>query len=217
MTIDPILALIIALVLYIFKPGPGMATYITRTVQQGFASGYAIVLGVLSIEILFFSAAAFSLSLLDPKIIQTSALLKSLAASYMLFLGVRGIIQYKNGIKIVYGGKKTLLSLLESFALGITITLSNPYTFMFYATVVPSILDLDNSGNPPIIAGFAVIAGVGLLVRTCIVVMAHQFREYLADTAFLKYVNLLTSAVFILIGLFLAWSLLPVFIPTLYQ
>lgn len=192
-----------------------MATYITRTIQQGFPSGLAIALGVTTIEFGYYALSALSLSLIDPAVVQASYTIKAFAAAYLIFLGVRGFIQLRRGPVNLFGSQKKWLTLLENFLMGITVTLSNPYTFLFYATVVPTILNM-NGATTPFLTGLVIVSGVGLLCRLAIITLAHQAREILADSKFIEVVNVITSVVFIGIGLFLAFSLLPVFVPTLF-
>lgn len=211
MTLDTCLTLALAIALLTLKPGPGMLAIISRSLTDGFKSGLALALGIVTIQVVFFTIAAFGFAMIEQHMLFISILLKSLGAAYLIYLGVKGLLNVEAGLwKGQQNGGKTL-SLPENYMAGTAITLGNPFVILFYAAIIPSILSLETLHWSDLVIATSIIAGTNLSLLSLEALMAEKAGALLKNPVIVRRVNIGVSATFILIGLFLGISALPLF------
>lgn len=211
MTLESMITLSIAIMLLTIKPGPGMIAIISRSLSDGFFPAFAIALGIITIQVFYFSLAAFSFAIAENELLFISILMKSLGATYLFYIGIKGFIHLERGL---WGGKpdeQTKVTLLENYGAGLAITLANPFILLFYSGVIPTILNLDDLKIHDVIIGALVIAITNLSLLSIECALADRFRYYLKNLKVVKAINIGTSTAFIFIGLFLVFSLFPAF------
>lgn len=211
MTLDTCLTLALAIALLTLKPGPGMLAIISRSLTDGFPSGFALALGIVTIQVVFFTIAALGFAMIEQHMLFISILLKSLGAAYLIYLGVKGLLNAESGLwKGPQNGGRTL-SLPENYMAGTAITLGNPFVILFYAAIIPSIMDLQMLQWHDLVVAAAIIAGTNLSLLSLEAFMAEKAGKILKNPVIVRRVNIGVSATFILIGLFLGLSALPLF------
>lgn len=211
MSLDNIILLAIAISLLCFKPGPGMMTIISRALNSGFIPASAMILGIVSVEAAYFILAITSYGLIEQNADFIAHFMKSIAAVYFVFLGVKGLLEARlKGNEVLSAmGKKAQLG--ENFAAGAMVTACNPYVILFYATVVPGILEVDTMTLRDHLIALSVITGINLLLLNAQALLASYIKDLFKQPLLIIRINQLTSSCFIGIGLFLAYTLLPVF------
>lgn len=211
MTLDTCLTLALAIALLTLKPGPGMLAIISRSLTDGFKSGFALALGIVTIQVVFFTVAAFGFAMIEQHMLFISILLKSLGAAYLIYLGVKGLLNVESGLwKGPQGGGKTL-SLPENYMAGTAITLGNPFVILFYAAIIPSILNLEKLHWNDLVIAASIIAVTNLSLLSLEALLAEKAGTLLKNLTVVRRVNIGVSVLFILIGLFLGLSALPLF------
>lgn len=213
MTLETALILAIAICLLTVKPGPGMLAVISRALADGFMPAFFIALGIVTIQVFFFSLSIASIKVAGGGDLDTfSNFMKALAAAYMFFLGVKGLMTLDKGVVKQLGSKKRKrMEFFENYGAGVMITLSNPFVILFYAAVVPAILQLDTLGMADTAIALVIIAGLNLGLLSTEALLAAHIRESLKDKGLIRNINLFTSLCFLAIGAFLVYSLLPFF------
>jgi threonine/homoserine/homoserine lactone efflux protein len=103
--------LLAALVLAI-TPGPGIMYVMARTLSGGISSGVASVFGTGLGGLVHVVLAAVGLSALLAASAQAFVIVKYVGAAYLLFLGVRSLLQARRAAKIQAG---PFLSLRRTF------------------------------------------------------------------------------------------------------
>jgi len=214
MTFDSALILAIAICLLTVKPGPGMLLIISKALADGFFPAFAIALGIVTIQIFYFSLSVAGISIMENHMEALSYIMKSIAATYMFYLGVRGLMR-RHHVAVLGVSKRGKKLFFENYSAGVLITLSNPFVILFYAAVVPSILDLKSVQGSDIVISLVIIGGLNLMLLSGEALLASHVRESLKDTSFIRRLNTFTSISFICIGLFLTYTLLPLFSASL--
>ncbi len=221
MTFDSAVLLAIAICLLTIKPGPGMLALVTRALADGFWPAFFIALGIVTVQAFFFVTASFSITLAEDYVATITNVMKAVGASYMFFLGYKGLSSLERGLwtKRSKDGhvhaviKPSVLS--ENYIAGLTITLANPFVILFYVAVVPSILSLEALDGVDVFLATLIIVSINLFILTLEAVLAAQLREALRERKTIRIINTITSLCYIGIGLFLTYSLLPLFVATL--
>lgn len=207
MNLETVFIFTISLILLWVKPGPGQALKITRTLNDGFLAGFSIVLGIITACLIFFCIAVLGASFVINFFNHASLFLKIIGGSYLVYLGVKGFLAIEKGKWKEAATSSRQRRVFENYSLGLFITLANPLPILYFLSIMPTLVPVGVFSQTDIIKGASIIVLVGLIVDTVLLLLVHQAKEALSDTKFIKKLNIVTSAGFILIGLFLIYSI----------
>lgn len=140
MTYSTTFALFSAMVVLALIPGPGMMTVISRTMSSGLRHGVFTILGVLSGDFIYITAAILGLSALSQTMGDYFVVIKYVGACYLLWLGFT-LWRNKNKIKRMHANKRS--HGFASYLAGLVITISNPKAIFFYLGFFPAFLNLN--------------------------------------------------------------------------
>lgn len=205
MTIDAIIALSIAVLALAIKPGPGMMMVMSRTISGGMPACFTFILGFLIITLVYLVIVLAGFQFIDLDIIFISILIKTIAAVYLIQMGVKGVMypEVSYGVTEAKGH-----SFYDNLTASMMLTASNPLVLVFYAGILPTIIDIDAMQlNDMALIVFIVLAIEGILPVIYCAPFAI-FRKKLS-TEFLKGLRIFSSAVIILIGLYIGYAALP--------
>lgn len=206
MTAETIFIFIMSLILLWIKPGPGQALKITRALNDGFLSGFYVAMGITTACVIFFLVAVLGTSVLTNFFNDISLFLKLLGGSYLIYLGYKGLKNIESGQWKGRLDKSNKKKFFENFSLGFFLSLANPLDIVYFLGIMPTLVPLGEFTTQDIAMGVLIVIAVPLIVDGTILLLVHQTKEALSDTAFVKKINSVTSIGFILIGLFLIFS-----------
>jgi threonine/homoserine/homoserine lactone efflux protein len=138
-------------------PGPGVAAIVARGLGGGFRGAVPMVLGILVGDLIYLSFAAFGLAAIAVWFGGVFTLIRYASALYLLYIAWKfwtarpGSEQI--GPKIERHWNKTLLA-------GLSLTLGNPKTIVFYLALLPTVVPLAHIG----VAGFFELVGIIVVV-----------------------------------------------------
>lgn len=195
------------------KPGPGMLAVASRALGQGMGAVGAFVTGTNLVKILFFGLVVAGFTVGGEKLLFASILIKALAAVYLIRIGVKGLQEGGppagwEDLDIERAEKPRKALLWENFSAGFVLTLSNPFDILFFAGILPTILDVTKVGFGDFLTGAAVIVAADLVVAFSYAVPLALSRRLLG-AKMLEKMNLLSSIAIILVGLIVGWSAIP--------
>jgi threonine/homoserine/homoserine lactone efflux protein len=215
MSLESLLLLAIAISLLCFKPGPGMMTIISRALNSGFLPAFFMVLGIVTIEALYFVLSITSYSIIEAHADLISNTTKSFAVVYLLFLGIKGLSNAKlKGNEVTANvGKKAQLA--ENFTAGAIVTACNPYVILFYAAVVPGILDVTNMTMSDHMTAITAITLINLVLLSSQALLASHIKGLFKKPELIIRINQFSSICFIGIALFMTYTLMPIYMAEL--
>lgn len=187
------------------KPGPGMMTVISRTISHGMIGCYAFLLAVCLVSYFYLGLVLAGLKFAAEDLVFISILLKSCCAVYLIYLGVKGLMNPDVELKIDEGKEQKLFDDFTGFLM---LTLSNPLVIVFYGGLVPSILDVSAIGFGEVLTLMVVITVVEVAVAITYCLPFALSRNFLTP-AILRRVTIGSSIVLILVGLYIGYSALP--------
>lgn len=206
MTIETTWIFIISLILLWIKPGPGQALKITTTLNSGFLAGFAIVTGIITGCITFFLIASLGISFITNFFSSASLYLKIIGGSYLIYLGIKNIINTKNNLIINPNHVSTKKTFIQNYSLGLFTNLANPLPIFFFLSITPTLVPVGELGTKDIAIGVLIIACVGLIVDGLLITLTHFIKETLSETKIVNKISIAAAVGFILIGLFLIYS-----------
>lgn len=202
MSIESLLALAAAVFVFALKPGPGIMMAMTRSVSDGFKGlgtfliGFNIGLGV------YLAIVFIGLETLHIDIVFLSILVKSLAAVYLIYLGLKGFQTPNPKITIEESETK---SMLDNISSAMMLTLSNPMVIVFYASIIPVFIAPDTITLDMILVIMAMLMIIDTLGMVIYCLPLILFRKTIPQS-FMDKVRIVSSAIIILIGLYIGYT-----------
>ena len=171
MTLTGFLAYSAALGIAAAIPGPGVTALVARALGSGFRSSLAMSFGLMLGDLTYLTAVVLGLAFVAQTFGMVFLAIKWLGVAYLAFLGWRFWI---SGITPeTVEAKKGKGGLVSSFLAGLTVTLGNPKTMIFYLALTPTLVDLHT----------LTVSDYGILVACTIVVLMIVLIPYLALAA----------------------------------
>jgi threonine/homoserine/homoserine lactone efflux protein len=192
MTLAGFIAYSGALALAAAIPGPGVTALVARALGSGFRSSLFMALGLVCGDLVYLTAVVLGLAI----VAQTFGLLflavKWLGIAYLAFLAWTFWTSGITAEKVEAGSGKA--GFLNSFAAGLTVTLGNPKTMVFYLAITPTIVDL----RTVTLAEYGMLAGLTVVVLLVVLVpylaLAAKARWFLRSPRALKALNRTAAA-----------------------
>lgn len=160
-----------ALALAAAIPGPGVTALVARALGSGFRSSLAMSLGLVLGDLTYLTAVVLGLALVAQTFGMVFLVIKWLGVAYLAFLAwtfwTSGITPENIEARKGKGG------LVSNFVAGLTLTLGNPKTMIFYLAITPTIVDLET----------ITAADYGILVVITVLVLLVVLVPYLALAA----------------------------------
>lgn len=201
-----IITLAIAVIALTLKPGPNMMMVMSRTIAHGMKACTAFMLGVFIVTLLYLALVFISFNIPGLDMVFISILTKSLAAAFLIWMGVKGL----QDIQLKYENNKfdDGFDFFETFNSGLILTLSNPLTIVFYAGILPTILNMNEITFQDMMIVTVIVSSVEGLLPFLYCAPFALFRKKI-PIKFLKGLRIFSSVVIILVGLYIGYTALP--------
>ncbi len=136
----------IATVILAITPGPDMTLFVSRTLSQGRATGFASMAGALCGTLIHTTLVVVGVSALIVASPMAFFVLKIFGAGYLVFLAWQAIAKGS----AFSPEKKTgpQISLLRSWAAGLGVNLLNPKIILFFMTFLPQFVSAHDPHAP---------------------------------------------------------------------
>ena len=137
MSLESSIAFILAMVLFVSSPGPGVMGCIAVAMRQSISGSVTFILGMILGDIIYLSFAVFGLTAIATNFNSVFQILRIAGGLYLLFLAVK--LWHS---KPITEQTTTLPKKRSTFFSGLFITLSNPKVIIFYCGFLPNFMDL---------------------------------------------------------------------------
>lgn len=193
-------------VLLNLTPGPDTLYIVGRSIAHGRRAGIASALGIGAGSIFHTGAAAFGLSAVLATSAWAFSAVKLAGAAYLIFLGVRALLQRENELHLPAKFKQN--DALSAFRQGILTNILNPKVALFFLAFLPQFID---AATPAKMGAFLVLGLTFVVTGTiwCLVLawFASAFSARLRGNATIaSLLNRAVGSLFIFLGLRLAFA-----------
>ncbi len=173
-------------------PGPGVTALVARALGSGFRSSLFMSLGLIIGDLTYLTAVVLGLAMVAQTFGTIFLVIKWAGVAYLAYLAwgfwTSGISAEKIEAKKSRGGA------LSSVVAGLTVTLGNPKTMLFYIALTPTLVDL----HTITLADYSILAALTVLVLLVVLVpylaLAARARGLLASPRALKRLNRTAAA-----------------------
>ncbi len=159
MDIISLITFAVALAIAAAIPGPGMTALVARALAVGFVDSIPMVLGLIFGDLVFLSLTALGLAAVATTFAVAFTVVKICGAAYLLYLAWK-LWTSEPAIATVAAGRADNRAWTRSFFAGLSLTLSNPKTIVFYLALLPTLIDLGKLTA----LGFIEMVGIVLVV-----------------------------------------------------
>jgi len=163
-----LLAFAFAAVVLAITPGPGIAYVVARTVAGGRAEGLASCLGTGLGGLVHVLAAALGLSLLVAESALAFAVVKTLGAAYLIYLGVRLLLRGEAATAATAAATVTRSGARRAFTEGIAVEALNVKTALFFLAFLPQFV----SAADPLAPQLVLLGSICVVLNTLVDVVA---------------------------------------------
>jgi threonine/homoserine/homoserine lactone efflux protein len=168
-------------------PGPGVTALVARALGSGFRSSLAMSFGLMLGDLTYLTAVVLGLAFVAQSFGMAFLAIKWAGVAYLAFLAWRF---WTSGITPeAIEARKARGGLVSSFIAGLTVTLGNPKTMIFYLAITPTIVDLKTIT----LADYAILVALTIVVLFVVLVpylaLAAKARWFLKSPRALKVLN----------------------------
>lgn len=202
MTPEAMLTLAAAVLALGLKPGPGMMMVMSRTLSQGMSACFTFLAGFLTMTFVYLMCAFASFQILNFDIVLISIVIKTMAALYLIWMGVRGL----QNIELNYSVEECKYeNFFDGFVGALALTASNPLVIVFYAGILPSIINVNQMSFDDMSIITMIVLGLegGLVLLYCLPLAL--FRKKI-PIKLLKKLRVFSSIMMILIGCYIGYT-----------
>jgi threonine/homoserine/homoserine lactone efflux protein len=194
-----------ATLLLLATPGPAVLYIVTRSIDQGRIAGIVSAFGVGAGTMFHVAAASLGLSTILVSSALAYSVVKYLGAAYLIYLGVRKLME-KSELEQSEPGEQKGLS--QIFTQGVIVNILNPKTALFFFAFLPQFVD-PNRGT---VASQVMFLGLlfvvlGILSDSVYALLAGTAGQWLKNsTAFLRGQRYFAGTIYMVLGLVTALS-----------
>ena len=177
-----LLAFVVAALVLLIIPGPGVVYVVARTVSQGRAAGLVSVLGLSAGALVHIVAATVGLSAVLYASANAFAIVKALGAAYLIYLGLRTLLVRESSPSGEV--RSTHRTLRRLFVDGMVVSVLNPKLAVFFLAFLPQFVAPD--GLPAAMQVFALgllYIGLGLVTDGAYVLLTSRLSNWLQRPA----------------------------------
>ncbi|WP_409340622.1 LysE family translocator [Paenibacillus sp. MBLB4367] len=204
-TLSTMISFVVIVVGLFLIPGPAVLLTVTRTVQGGKKAGVVVGLGIATGDFIHTLFAAAGLS----AILMTSSLafnfVKFAGAAYLLYLGIRAIIEKPADPQLP---KVSPMTALSSYGQAIIVEVLNPKTALFFLAFLPQFVHPDQGASffQFLVLGLLFVL-LGVIYTTVIAVSVHRLKRLIIRISWLgRWSGKIVGTIFIGLGLKVAFQ-----------
>ena len=181
-------------------PGPGVFASMAKAIAEGFTSSLYFIGGLVLGDTIFLLLALFGLSAIAKMMGGMFLLVKIIGGLYLIYLGVKicksAQFQLNVEVKLDHNKFKTFIS-------GLLVTLGNPKPILFYASVLPTIINFNEVKSIDVLIMIMLIALISFCVLGTYSYIASLSNRVNMSKGLQKRINQIAGIVMITVGIFI--------------
>jgi threonine/homoserine/homoserine lactone efflux protein len=179
-------AFTVAYAIAVLVPGPGVAAVVARALAGGFRAAFPMVLGILAGDLIYLIFAVFGLAAIAHYFNAVFIVIRFAGAAYLLYIAWK-FWSAKPGSEQI--GPKSESTPFKTFLAGLSLTMGNPKTIVFYLALLPTVVPLDQITPLAFTELTAIVVVVLLLIGCGYAFLAARAREFFKSPKAIRRLN----------------------------
>lgn len=201
MTVESLIALVVAIALFAASPGPAVFAIVARTLASGFWPGALFLLGCVLGDVIYLLLAIFGLTYVASALGEVFAVIKLVGAAYLIWLGIK---LWRSAALPPETASAPPVRPLRGLSEGLLVTLASPKAILFFGALLPTFLDIPSLSGADVAIVVPIVA-IGILsINMVYVVMAARSRHLFRSRRAVRWLNRGTGSLMIGTGVVLA-------------
>lgn len=196
MNLEILFAFTLGMIILSATPGIGVLSSISTALSKGFKSSLLFISGLVVGDIFFFILAIAGMSAISKIMGQLFFIIKILGGLYLIYIGLQ-IIKHRKD-EIVFNGLKT--AKYKTLLSGLLVTLGNPKPVLFYASIVPTIIDIHQVNLFEVMAIISIISLISFIVIGSYCYLALVSKSLLFQKKYKNKIQCTSGAIMISAG-----------------
>lgn len=196
MDFEILLVFLFGMIILSASPGPGVFSSVSTALSKGFKSSLLFISGLVIGDIFFFILAIIGMSAISKIMGQLFYIIKIIGGVYLIYLGLNIMKHRKDEIN--FSGDKS--SKYKTLLSGLLVTLGNPKPILFYASIVPTIIDINRINLYEVMAIIFIISIISFIVIGSYCYLAIMSKSLLIKKKYQNKVNLTSGMIMIAAG-----------------
>ncbi|MCF7354695.1 MULTISPECIES: LysE family translocator [Vibrio] len=200
-------AFLIAITILTLTPGLDTALVIRNTSRSGSVDGCVTSLGICCGLFVHATLSAIGISAILLQSAELFHAMKLVGAAYLVYLGVTSLIAIWKGqgqLDVTSGSVGKPLSAKRSFREGLLSNVLNPKTAVFYLAFLPQFINPEHSALLQSLFMASIHFVIAMVWQCGIATMVHSAKNWVQNSSAMKWMEGITGAVLITLGLKLA-------------
>ncbi|MCB1508825.1 MAG: LysE family translocator [Hyphomicrobiaceae bacterium] len=170
------------------SPGPAVTSLVARVLSKGLNGAFGFIIGVTLGDLLWFAAAVSGMAVLAATFQPVFEVIKWLGVAYLVWLAVK---MWRAPVDRIESAHKLpeRSDFLPMTLAGLSLTLGNPKTMVFYLAILPSVVDLAALTPAGIIELSAVIVVVLQIILGTYALAASRARRIFRTPRAVRLLN----------------------------
>ena len=199
MNYNILIAFFFGMVILAATPGPGVFASLARALSDGFGTSLYFILGLAIGDMIFLNLALWGLSFIASMLGNLFLIIRTVGGVYLIYLGLKMIRSTQFEIQTETVAKENKIQTVVS---GVLLTMGNPKPILFYASVLPTIIDFNTVRIIDAVMMSVLIALVSLTVLGTYCYLASLSKKLILNNNFQKRIHLIAGSVLIIVGIF---------------
>jgi threonine/homoserine/homoserine lactone efflux protein len=140
MNINLLIGFLIGMTILAATPGPGVFGSMAKAIAEGFKMSLFFIGGLVLGDIIFFTLALLGLSAIEKMLGSMFLVIRIAGGLYLVYLGIRMFRSSRISTNVKAKHEESKWQTVMS---GLLLTLGNPKPILFYASVLPTIIDFN--------------------------------------------------------------------------
>ncbi|MDN2659427.1 LysE family translocator [Neptunomonas sp. CHC150] len=187
----------------ILLPGPAVMLTLNNSIQRGILKSLAGILGIALAILLVAIISATSLGIVLASSAIAFNIIKIVGAAYLIYLGVK-MFRSKATNNDLF--KEQEGSFFKCFFEGFLVSVSNPKAVIFFMSIFPQFIDLNQEYTPQFILLAVTFSFLVIVIHTIYAVSASFAKSKLSSQKGSSLLNKISGGVFVSFGVGLAAS-----------
>jgi threonine/homoserine/homoserine lactone efflux protein len=195
-------------ILLALAPGPDILFVLTQSITKGAKAGIALAVGLCSGVTVHTFAATLGASVIFKTSEVAFTILKVAGALYLFYLAYQAFIHRNESLSVDKNSKQASFGVKKLIIRGFFMNVLNPKVALFFLALFPQFVN-ENAGGVAfqMIHLGAIVMACAFSVFLCVSIFANKAsRKLMQNKKISKIANVLTSIIFVAIGIKLAFS-----------